>query len=188
MIAAIPRIMLDLETLSSRPNAAVVSIGAVEFSAEGIGKEFYTVLARGDQVGYGRHIDAGTIDWWVQQSEAARAVFKERPVALDRGLADFSFFCANAARQGTEQAPHQGLEVWGYGSDFDNVVLSGLYEAVGLTRPWAYRGSRCYRTLLNLAKGLVEVPPRSGVHHNALDDAVYQAQCAAIYLKRLGLA
>ncbi len=181
------RIMLDLETLSSRNNAVVVSIGAVPFGPDGVdtGRTFYEVLARADQVGYGRHIDPDTVDWWVQQTPEAQAVFSEKPSSPDLVLAKFSayvFHLEELAGDGSRMA-----QVWGYGSTFDNVVLRSLYQDYGLKAPWGYRGDMCHRTLVNLAKGLIEVPPRSGTHHHALDDAVYQAQCAAIYLKRLGV-
>lgn len=181
------RVMLDLETLSSNPNAVIVSIGAVAFTPDGLvpGTEFYAVLARGDQVSYGREIDPKTVDWWLQQSEEARAVFRANPDAPDLVLAQFSHYLGQIC--GAAGSPPFDVELWGYGSDFDNIVLGSLYTALGLQRPWTYRNNRCYRTLLNIAKGLIEVPARTGVHHNALDDARYQAQCAAIYLKRLGV-
>lgn len=186
MITPVPRIMVDLETLSSRGNAVVVSIGAVEFGPSGTGREFYEVLTRADQVGYGRHVDPNTVDWWLEQSPEARAVFKDnRAVEPELALARFHAFCLTVA--GSLEAAGANLQVWGYGSTFDNVVLRSLYQDLGIKAPWGYRGDMCYRTLVNLAKGLVEVPPRTGTHHNALDDARYQAQCAAIYLKRLGV-
>lgn len=189
------RIMVDLETLSSKPNALVASIGAVQFGPEGTGQEFYKVLDMPSQEAMGRHISASTFAWWVQQSEDARKLFKDvsqvEPVVAC--LEAFGAFCGRVtdsvvdAGGGALLKPPYNVEIWGYGSTFDNVVLRGLYEAAGVKAPWTYRGDLCYRTLVSLAKGLVEVPPRTGTHHNALDDARYQAQCAAIYLKRMGV-
>jgi len=34
-------IMIDLETMGARPNAPIISIGAVAFDANGIDREFY---------------------------------------------------------------------------------------------------------------------------------------------------
>lgn len=183
------RIMVDLETLSSKSNAVIVSIGAVPFDPEtgvDVGRPFYEVLARGDQTGYGRHIDPSTIDWWLQQSEAARAVFKapatsSPELALGR-FSHYVFHLAELAGLKPEDA-----QVWGYGSTFDNVVLRSLYQDVGLKAPWSYRCDRCHRTLMSIANGLVEMPAREGTYHNALDDAIYQAKCAVVALKRFGV-
>lgn len=179
----IPRIMLDLETLSSRSNAVIVSIGAVPFDpVAGVRHDckFYEVLSRGEQVGYGRHIDPATVDWWLQQSPEAQKVFKVGGTLPEVALEEFSRFVRGYAGE-------QEVQIWGYGSTFDNVVLGSLYSDLKLGRPWKYRGDMCHRTLVNLAKGLVEVPARTGTHHNALDDAVYQAECAVVAMRRLGV-
>lgn len=173
-------VMLDLETLSSKPNAAVVSIGAVAFNKDGVAREgFYEVLDVEDQELKGRHISASTFKWWTQQSEQARKVFAETPSKTPMALARFEAYL-----YGLTSDVH-ARRIWGYGSTFDNVVLRSLYESYGMKAPWTYRGDMCYRTL----KGLfpkVAIPERTGTHHNALDDARYQAQCAVIYLNKLG--
>lgn len=176
------RVMVDIESLDSGNNALILSIGAVEFDPEQapgwLGREFYVVAKQDKQISkWGRTASERTIEWWGQQSEAARKVlFDESAVYLDTALGKFSEWFAG-----------QHMQVWGYGSTFDNVVLRNAFNAVGTPCPWGYREDMCHRTLLNLAKGLIEVPAREGTHHNALDDAKYQAKCAAIYLKRVGV-
>ncbi len=189
------RIMLDLETLDTQPTAVVVSIGAVAFDpATGLGKEFYEVLELEEQAEYGRTLNAGTVAWWLQQSEEARkAVYQGKRTGVSLALARFFQFVNDVgggeatlgftARPGDKAV--QNVEMWAHGADFDCVILGQLYQAYGMTRPWSYSKNRCYRTLMNLAKGLVEVPARMGTHHNALDDAKYQAVCANAYLTRL---
>lgn len=174
------RVMLDLETLDTNPTAVVVSIGACFFGPEGPTPDtFYEVLKLPEQVEAGRTVNPSTVAWWLQQSEdARRAVYQEPRADVDWALAKFAQFVNSSEGE---------VEMWGYGADFDCVVLGGLYTAMGMKRPWSYNKNRCHRTLVNLAKGFVEVPPRTGTHHNALDDALYQATCAGIYLKRLGV-
>ncbi len=175
------RVMVDIESLDSGNNALILSIGAVEFDPEHhvpTGREFYVAIKQDKQVSkWGRTVSESTKAWWAQQSEEARKVLTD-PTAtyLDTALGSFAEWFAG-----------QHLTVWGYGSTFDNVVLRNAFHAVGDPCPWGYREDMCYRTLMNLARGLIEVPARTGTHHNALDDARYQAQCAAIYLKRLGV-
>lgn len=66
---------------------------------------------------------------------------------------------------------HDPVGVWGNGSDFDNVLIANACKAVGRPLPWKYYKNMCFRTMKNLFKVKVD---RSGTHHNAVDDAVYQ--------------
>lgn len=65
-------IMLDLETLDTRPSAVIVSIGAVEFDTNGPNplREFYRVLQLPPQLSRGRTECPETLAWWSRQSEA----------------------------------------------------------------------------------------------------------------------
>jgi hypothetical protein len=183
------RIMLDLETADTAPSALVLSIGAVAFDpAEGLSHKFYNELKWDDQYKAGRTCNPNTVSWWTQQSDEARKVWQTKlPGGFDRekqitinALAHFADFLALVGGGGD-------VQVWAYGADFDCVVLGSLYEAMGVRRPWSYSKNRCHRTLVDMAKGLVQAPEREGTHHNALDDAIYQAKCAIVYLNRLGV-
>jgi len=69
-----------------------------------------------------------------------------------------------------------GATLWGNGSTFDNVILSNAYRAIGVKQPWDFWNDRCYRTLKSLYPHVKL--ERSGVAHNALDDAKSQAMHA----------
>ena len=43
-------VMIDLETMGNTPGCAIISIGAVEFSEEGLGAEFYCTIDLEDSV------------------------------------------------------------------------------------------------------------------------------------------
>jgi hypothetical protein len=172
------RVMLDLETYSAASNACILSIGACFFDEEKIGAMFYQPLQCHNQVtSFGRHISANTMKWWSEQSEEARQVFNDpNAVELQHGLQAFRDWVGDS-----------NPEMWGNGADFDCVILGNAFEAVGIQKPWSYSNNRCFRTLKNIVKlrpgfGL---PARVGTHHNALDDAIYQAQCAQVYLREL---
>ena len=159
-------IMVDLETLGTKPDAVILSIGAVFFDADNLGKEFHRVLTIEDQQQVGRVIDPQTVEWWGSQSEAARAIFTAPNVATAQGLDEFTAFCGD-----------ENISVWGNGADFDCVLLGSLYESFKRKRPWSYSKNRCHRThknTLKLPPGATG-PARLGTHHNALDDAKYQA-------------
>ena len=171
-------LMVDLETLGTRPGCAVVSIGAVFFDIEfdNLGATFYRAIALEKSVGL--RVEAETLVWWMQRDAAARRVFSDDDrVSLDRALQDFEDF----VRRNTTGE----VRLWGNGAAFDNAILAEVYEAAGRMEfiPWKFRNDRCYRTLKSLAP---EIPlVRVGTYHNALDDAVSQARHAVAILRHL---
>lgn len=174
-------VMLDLETLSTAHNAAIVSIGAVLFDpVSGIlGKEFYQVVDLTDDPSNGI-VDATTVRWWINQGDDARAVFSSssaRP--LKEALTEFSSF--------VETNCGLDAQVWGNGSTFDNIIMSSAFNRHGLRRPWSFRNDRDVRTVVELGKTLRNFDAKAavtltGTAHNALDDARYQAKyVCAVY-------
>jgi hypothetical protein len=161
-------VMLDLETLDTRITGVIISIGAVWFDGNQLGAEFYGVLDIEDQYKYGRTLNPSTFKWWVNQSEAARDVFRHAPTKTSKVLEDFVDFLGKG---------NKWAKVWGNGSDFDNAMLGSLYETYGVQKPWSYSNNRCFRTLKSLAPKILK-PNRVGTHHNALDDAKTQAEWA----------
>lgn len=168
-------VMLDLETLGTRPGCKIIAIGAVEFNPEGLGAEFYAAvqLTGQDELS----MEPGTIAWWLQQSDEARASLFASPVPLDRALNDFGSFLVGL--------DDDGITLWGNGADFDNAILATAYAAKKLEQPWKFYRNRCYRTLKGLVPDLKAV--HTGTHHQALDDAKMQALHAVQLLKHLGV-
>lgn len=164
--------MLDLETLGTRPGSIVLTIGAVKFSKMGVGEKFYRAICEADSAANGLSSDPSTLEWWLKQSEEAREAAFAGTDSLQEVLAAFTEFC------GTEEV----IAMWGNGSDFDNVLLGEAYRAAGMKPPWRFTCSRCYRTVKNLFPN-VKVP-RVGTAHNALDDAIYQANHLIAISKR----
>lgn len=162
-------IMVDLETMSLRPNAALVSIGAVlmTYRGEEIG-HFYRSISLASSVDAGLHIDPGTVMWWLQQSDPARSALAVQVRPLHEVLHEF-------AEWADVQVPGGGLVgIWGNGAAADNVWLAEAYRAVGFPRPWSHRQDRCYRTFRAMHQD-VENPPPNGAEHDALADARWQA-------------
>jgi len=84
--------MLDLETMSSKPDAPIVAIGAVFFepSTGEIGAEFEEIIDLRSSSQYGK-IEADTVLWWMKQSTAARDVITQKIASdLIDGLIEFS--------------------------------------------------------------------------------------------------
>lgn len=174
-------LMLDLETLDTKPGAVLLSIGAVVFNqAEGLKDELHVVLSRPQMESFGFTTSADTLAWWSQQSAEARktldAASSEEAVEVREGLWAFKELFSSARKK---------MPVWGNGADFDNVLLAAVYERLGLPLPWGKYNNRCFRTLKNLRRDITVL--RDGVHHNALDDAKHQALHALAIAKELGL-
>lgn len=181
------RVMIDLETLDVSPTAVVSALGAVEFDLTGPLARFYKVLELGDQQAHGRTMRPQTVCWWMGQSAEAREIYTSPTMPKWHPKHALGAF-AGWIDEVCHYDPDEQVEVWGNGSDFDNVILGSLYEAYDVKRPWSYSNNRCYRTLKNLGIKLApgQGVERVGTHHNALDDAIYQAHYAAAYLRHLG--
>ena len=162
-------IMLDLETMGTRPDAAIVAIGAAAFDIEArqIGALFYRTVDLTSAVKCGGVMDPDTVLWWLKQNEAARReLYRDNRVELCAALAGFSDWVRTL--DGGE------VRVWGNGAAFDNVVLRSAYDRLTLPVPWKFWNDRCYRTIKAQHP---DVPlTHVGTHHNAVDDAESQAR------------
>jgi hypothetical protein len=154
--------MLDLETYSTQPTAAIVQIGVCDVNSD------RTLLINVDAATcwcWGLSCDASTLDWWSQQGVAAQqSLSTPAPIPLPdalRVLADWL---------GLTDEAH---EIWALPASFDLPILANAYAAVGLPVPWHYRSARCLRTLRSILPR-VDVPAPT-LKHNALADALSQA-------------
>jgi len=160
-------VMIDLETLGTQAGCGIVSIGAVPFDEFDVSDNtFYKTITQESNAAAGLGRSNETMAWWHKQSPEARAVLSD-PAAtgIARALTSFSEWLAGIGSD---------VRAWGNGADFDLPILGGAYNAVGLPVPWKPYNGRCYRTVKNGYKAVKL--QRKGTHHNALDDAVCQAQ------------
>ena len=68
-------LMIDLESMGKKPNAPIVSIGAVFFNplTGELGQEFYMAVSLESAMDQGAVPDGDTILWWLKQSSEARS-------------------------------------------------------------------------------------------------------------------
>jgi hypothetical protein len=173
-------VMLDLETLGTRPGCVVLSIGAVAFDhcTNELGPEFYEVIKLSSCLDYGLFADKKSLDWWKDQDHESRQVIDIAAYStqnLPYVLAQFNIFLLSC--------DSKNVRLWGNGSDFDNAVLIACYNATGIEPAWKFRNNRCYRTLKNLRPNIKL--KRIGTHHHALDDAKTQAIHAMQLLNKI---
>ena len=170
--------MIDIETIATSTNAAIITIAAVRFDALNADKAMQTLELLIDVDNaidvWKLDVDPGTIDWWGKQSKAAQyAAFEKGPrLTLDDALAKLSKFVGGATR------------LWCQGMNFDPVILDNAYRAVGQPSPWMYYSWRDSRTIMSL---FTDLPKKSGTAHNAVDDAIWQAEMVQTCLNRLNV-
>jgi hypothetical protein len=168
-------VMHDLETLSLEPNAVILSLGAVRFTIEeGIVDKFYSVINLISQKD--RHISLDTLKWWMQQDKATFTDALKGEEDLRQVLFRY--------RDWFDEFMVEG--VWANGSDFDNVLLTNAYKSCDVELPWHFTQHRCYRTIKSMWPE--HKLQRMGTHHNALDDAVHQANHLILIAQKAGLS
>lgn len=193
-------IMLDLETLGTRPGCVIAQIGAVAFEEATITQPFFAKVDITDAQREGLVIEAETVKWWLKQEDGARAEIGDG-LRLGKALWAFTMYHATITGLNGGQKP----KIWGNGAAFDNVILRAAYEKAKIEAPWAFWDDRCFRTLKNLLLmwageqsrvDLVFMEQRKKVEeelsvplpadaHVAINDALRQAVLAGHLLARL---
>jgi len=172
-------VMLDLETMGKKSNSALVSIGAVEFNLMDGGKtgrEFYKVIDLQSCLDVGLEVEASTIYFWLQQSQAARdAICKDNKTLLPTVLHMFSVWMEDCI---------QHVNIWGNGARFDIGLMEDAYRACKMPNPWYFRSERDVRTLVSFAPNIKTNLPFEGIEHNPIDDCKHQiSYCTATWKK-----
>lgn len=171
-------VMLDLETLGTKPGCAILSIGASNFQIpSGFPSWFFqaaiTVESQDEVMDVA---DPDTIRWWSEQSSEAQHAAFSNPFAIPiaTALEDFNIHIA-----AIKQTPEDRVLIWGKGATFDEPILREAMIRFDITPAWEFRDSMCFRTLAKLGQFLdIAEPPFTGVKHNALADACHQAKWA----------
>lgn len=179
-MSALNHCMVDIETTGTRPGYAVLSIAAVPFDAGIVSRRedcFYERIDLVSCLDLGLFIDNSTMRWWETQSDAARAEAFGGTALLGDVLQNLSDYLACRKKD---------IQLWGNGATFDLPMLEAAYAAASLPVPWTYKQARCYRTLNALAPAwTMPQAMAADAKHNALEDALFQAQRAAATLKWL---
>lgn len=166
------RLMIDLETMGGPPDGAIVAIGACFFNMETctLGPTFYRTIHLQTAVNLGMGIEADTVMWWLRQSKDAQLALFGNRMDIIRVLAEFTDFI-------NEHSRTQDVHPYGNGASFDLTILATAYKLAGLPVPWSFGRERCFRTIRNQYPSVVyDTNQRPGTHHNAVDDAEYQAR------------
>ncbi len=173
--------MIDIETLSSFPDAAVLSIGLVGFDENDILFKSGVAIKVADWHG---HVDPRTIQWWMQQSKEAQdySFNHTSPWTAKDAATQLVGFADEYCQQ----------ECWANGPQFDLVVLRKWWNrTTGNDKfPIHYRNYRDCRTLWKLAESNgLDLAPHfhsvKGAAHDPMVDAERQAKVVQAAIKHL---
>ncbi len=183
-------IMIDLETLSTHKDAAIIEIGAVEFNKETgeTGDKLDILIIPSDWCKNGRHVDGETIQWWFKQSNEARKRFTEMPTSakvqyltLERALISLRYFIMDCDSIDDDK----DVVVWGNGATMDIAILESAYNYFNLSIPWKYWSVNDVRTIVDLNPSVKAKCKFSGVRHSAIDDCLYEIKYTCDTIKTL---
>lgn len=169
-------VMIDFETFGTGAKALVCQIGACYFDRKTgeLGQSFKRNVDVQEMQKLGFEIEASTVLWWLQQSAEARTSlangFKTSPLS--------AFTALNEFLKDAEQ-------IWSHAT-FDYVILNETLKHLNIKASYSFRSARDIRTLLDLVEFKKEdYPVRSGTHHDAYDDCIYQIEYVVKALNKI---
>lgn len=180
-------LMVDIETMGTTPDAAVVAIGACMFDPyAGPDQEiqdydtFLIRISLDSNETIGRKIAAGTVMWWLQQSPDAQQNLLSDQTSLPSALANFVKWLQHE----TSMRPDS---IWANDPDFDLTILSSAARDCKIFWPlnfWMYRSVRTVGALAypdhQERKAVIKLfREAAGTHHRADHDAIAQARFIA---------
>ena len=152
-------VVIDLETLSMQPDAAILSVAAVPFNIEAEVTDsdsphpnaglpsYHEVVNVASCALSGMHFDMDTVQWWSRQSDEAKASILERKplINISNAISGLhQFLCSLAEEHNAE------LVIWCQGTDFDIPKLKYAFDKflADEPKPWKYYNQRDARTFL----------------------------------------
>lgn len=177
---------IDIETLGTRVDSQILSVGMVLFDIDkGViadknsGGSFYQRIDLGED----QEVKAtwGTIKFWMNQAKKDPDLhLRSNDGGNVNNLRTILHMITDFYKQ------NEPIRVWANGTKFDLAMLEYQFNQHNIPVPWAYNADRCMRTLKELA-GDINIKQGDLVHHNALDDAIWQANyiSAAFYRQNL---
>lgn len=178
-------VMIDIETLSCKPTATILTIGAIKFSREDSVKKledmetFYerVIIPREDKGKF--DINKDTQSWWNRQEYSAVYEAFDNP---DRK------YLPEVLKLLREFIPQNSI-IWANSPSFDCVILENAYRQYNMITPWVFYNTRDLRTIMDVAfmkhSDFKHIKEEA---HNALKDCEYQVnivkECYSRILRR----
>jgi len=157
-------VMIDFEALGNGHGKALCQIGAVYFDnvTGALGNKLKINIDAASHAKKGGVVDAQVVYWWLQQSDEARKSILEQPrVAVEVAMITLNEFLKPAKR------------VWSHLA-YDFVTLMDTFKQLSIEPSVSYKSGMDIRTLIYLSGLSIDKTKREGVHHDGLDDAIFQ--------------
>ena len=173
--------VVDEESMSTEPNAAILAIGATMIDDLEAVDRFYVNVDLQSCLAVGLHESESTRNWWKQQSATAFEATQTNCVPIQTALQMWSDWIGK----------HGGKSVrlMGNGPCADNMWLNSAYKACSMTNPVPFWNDICHRTLNWIGGQWLGVTKEDvtfkGVKHHAGDDAEHEAQHAIMVMRQL---
>lgn len=179
-------LMIDIETLATTPDAAVVTIGACMFALDGGAEQPITErkllqASIASNETWGRRIAGDTLEWWFKQDPAAlRGLIEGQVTNLKNALTQLRLWADS-------ETTYRPARIWANDPDFDLVILQSAFRTCDVQWPWHFSIHRSMRTAGEFAypndrerKAVIKaIRDEVGTHHRADDDAEAQARFIA---------
>tara|TARA_B110001454_G_C12662945_1_gene410301 strand:+ start:306 stop:845 length:540 start_codon:yes stop_codon:yes gene_type:complete len=157
-------VMIDVESLSTQPDAVLLTFGAIRFrpSDNDVEKDafemehFYRRIDPESCTKLGLRVDEPTMEWWAKQDDdvKAEAFSLEDRCDIADVMKDFYMFCKGCDH------------FWAHGSIFDIMIIETINRILQRGNPWKFWQIRDTRTLY----GLVDMKlPKTAKHHSLYD-------------------
>ena len=170
--------MIDLETLSTNPDAVILTVGGVKFNPYNSVEPSQGMYFRVDvdsQTAMDREVMQDTLEWWAKQPKeiSEEALGDKDRISLEDMVKTINKWSV-------------GVDVfWCQGPLFDYAILQNFYKQLGHPVPWQYWQIRDSRTLFSLLPR--DPNEKREALHNALADCYFQAKKVQKIYKQLNL-
>jgi len=164
-------LMVDTETLGRNSHSPVIELAVVKFSRTQLIDSF----TRKIRPSFHHSLpEVDTIAWWMQQ---------QAEIPLNADAPEFPEILVQLG-EWLGQSPLDG--VWANAPSFDLVILHNLANAYNVKMPWMYRDYLDFRTLMRIGKKLGVKRTIPSLKHEALGDALAQAETVININRALG--
>lgn len=155
-------VMIDLETLGTSVNAAIIQIGVVaDIESEA---EFSATINFNSALKYGE-VDGDCLAWWFKQEESVRKSALESPIEAEKAFSMLHTWIFRNTDKKTKFWAH---------ATFDFPILQQTAQKIMGKPILPYKRLYDIRTIQLAYGDNIDWVKREGVRHNALDDAKFQ--------------
>lgn len=170
------RVMFDIETLSTFPNAAVIAIAAVirddENKKHPQARAWYI-----DQDMVIGHQDPATLEWWASQRKEVRDIVFAGNQLPREVFQELNGFLSSNGINPNRYSDHEDYRVYASPAMFDLPIMRHQYQQLGLAPAWHWRAERCLSTMKkeikdNFGIEIADIKPE--LEHHPIHDCLAQ--------------